>query len=182
MIRAMSFAAGAVAIVAASAVVLSGNERDAHNQTWLTSTAQGALNLETNLKTMLAEDRGRRSRLDYAIAQATERDRICRPGFSATIRLDHHSAEYKRLRDAAFAQARIPVSSQCHKDDLRLDCYILDHICPLELDCPSTLDNLQVQHRAIAAAKDRIENETRRAYCAGKLTLEEARARFRMDR
>ncbi len=172
MIRALSFAAGAVAIVAASAIVLSGDERDAHNQNWLASTAQGALNLETNLKIMLAEDRGRRLRLDYAIARATERDYICRPGAAQAGRPSPEA--WLKLRQEVFLKAG--VSFPAHHAD-----YEVDHIVPRCLDGPNTLDNLQLQLWPRARIKDIEEAEVCRTYCAGEITLEEARAKFRRD-
>jgi hypothetical protein len=107
-----------------------------------------------------------------------ERQRICQPGFAASHRL--HGEAYRRLRDAAFARAGVPISRQCHKEDDRTDCYILDHIIPLELAGENILDNLQVQSRILAAAKDMLENAVHHAYCepGSSMTLEQAQSYF----
>jgi hypothetical protein len=121
-----------------------------------------------------------------AVAYPTERDRICHPGYAASLRL--HGAAYDQMRDKAFAAAGIPVALQCHKHDPRPDCRILDHIIPLELIRPSKAshandpENLQVQPRAEAEAKDAVEDETRRLYCSGRITIEDADARFSRSR
>ena len=104
---------------------------------------------------------------------------ICHPGYSATLRLP--TGPYRAMRAAAFAAAGIPVSQQCHKDDPRPDCVILDHILPLELCTENCNDpsNLQVQLRADAEAKDQKENLHRWRYCVAKSeTLPEARSYF----
>jgi hypothetical protein len=110
-----------------------------------------------------------------------EHDKVCRPGFSQSLRLAPDSAGYRAMRDAAFARAGIPTSMQCHRGDTRQDCRILDHIKPLELDPPNPngLDNLQVQTRYNSAVKDLEENQARKEYCAGKITQEEALVRFK---
>ncbi len=114
--------------------------------------------------------------------QAVQEDRsvICERGHSKTLRLPRDP--YYHLRDAAFARAGIPTSMQCHRDDPRSECYILDHIVPLELctaadDC-NRLDNIQIQTKADAEAKDRIENEERTRFCRGELSREQAISRF----
>jgi hypothetical protein len=117
--------------------------------------------------------------IDHRTA-AGVRAEICDRGHSATLRLPER--EYYALRDAAFARAGLPTSMQCHKDDSRPDCFILDHIVPLELctaadDC-NRLDNIQIQTKDGAAAKDRIENEERARFCRGEETREEAVSHF----
>jgi hypothetical protein len=109
------------------------------------------------------------------------RAKICRPGYSASLRLAE--GPYRAMRGAAFARAGIPVSQQCHKDDPRPDCYILDHILPLEL-CTLGISgcnnpsNMQVQRRLDAEEKDQTENLERLRYCEGAETLPEAASHF----
>lgn len=99
-----------------------------------------------------------------------ERARICRPGFSATIRppFEVTNAIKKRL----MREKGIPLS-EIHE-------WRLDHICPLELDCPPLApSNLQLQRKAEAEMKDRLlENPTKWEYCAGRISLPQARGRF----
>lgn len=117
------------------------------------------------------------------VAAAPDPDRavICTHGHSATLRLP--KAMYYKLRDAAFARAGIPTHLQCRGDaDPRPDCYILDHVIPLELclasdDC-NRLDNVQVQTRAAAKEKDQVENAERRRYCYGEETRPGAASHF----
>lgn len=120
-------------------------------------------------------------------AYADDRSMICIRGHSQTLRL--HGHEYTALRNAAFARAGVPVSLQCHENKavglsskIFDKCYILDHIIPLELclnadDC-NRLDNIQVQTKADAVAKDRIENRERYRYCRSDETREQAISRF----
>ncbi len=124
--RILSFAAGAIAIVAASAIVLSGDERD----------------------------------------------RICRPGAAQAGRPSPEA--WLKLRQEIFLKAG--VSFPAHHAD-----YEVDHIVPRCLDGPNTLDNLQLQLWRRARVKDIEEAEVCRTYCAGKITIEEARAKFRRD-
>ncbi len=109
-----------------------------------------------------------------------ERTEICVKGHSATLRLPER--EYYALRDAAFARAGIPTSMQCHQNDPRPDCYIMDHIIPLELcvaaDNCNRLDNIQIQTREAAEVKDRDENLHRDLYCHGEETHDQAISHF----
>ncbi len=117
---------------------------------------------------------------DLYNAMQEDRSIICARGHSETLRLPVR--EYYALRDAAFARAGIPTSMQCHRDDPRPDCLVVDHIVPLELctaadDC-NRGDNIQIQTKADAEAKDHIENEMRHRYCKGELSREQAISRF----
>ncbi len=107
------------------------------------------------------------------------RDILCQRGYSASLRLPY--AEYRVMRDAAFARAGISTSQQCHRDDTRTECYILDHVIPLELCLDHCNDpaNLQIQLRADAEAKDKTENSEHVRYCRGETTLEDAWSHFR---
>ncbi len=106
---------------------------------------------------------------------------ICQPGHAKSLRLPYEA--YRTMRDIAFNRAGIPTSKQCHKDDPRPDCVILDHILPLELCIEHCNDqsNLQVQSRAAAAAKDIEENRVTKEFCRGEITLDEAQSRFHPD-
>lgn len=115
-----------------------------------------------------------------AAACADERSVICARGHSQTLRL--HGPEYYALRNAAFARAGASVSMQCHEGDEQPGCLIVDHIIPLELclaaDNCNRLDNIQIQGRAAAEAKDRIENRERARYCRGDETRDQAISHF----
>ena len=56
-----------------------------------------------------------------------------------------------------------------------------DHICPLGLGCPDTLANLQYQPYPEADEKDEKERQAEHAYCAGRVSLIEARAQFHRE-
>jgi len=62
-----------------------------------------------------------------------------------SVRLDPDSRAYKQMRDAAFAHAGLPISSQCHRGHPSTDCKIVDHIKPLCLGGKNELDNIQIQ-------------------------------------
>jgi len=114
----------------------------------------------------------------FYVAAGDERDLICRPGYASSQRL-HGTAAYRRLRDAAFARARVPVEKQCDENSSNApNCFILDHIIPLCAKGTWSLDNLQVQSYRDAKAKDRIEGMICRSYCEGKLTLEQTQGSF----
>jgi hypothetical protein len=55
---------------------------------------------------------------------------------------------------------------------------IRDHVIPLGLGGPDTADNVQYQTPADAAAKDGREWRAIEAYCAGRVSLEDARKEF----
>jgi hypothetical protein len=98
-----------------------------------------------------------------------ERDRICRPGAAAAGRPSPDA--WLKLRQQVFERAG--VSFAAHHGD-----YVVDHRIPRCLDGPNTLDNLQLQTWPDAQLKDRQEDQACRAYCAGKVTLEQARGFF----
>jgi hypothetical protein len=100
-----------------------------------------------------------------------DRDRICAPGAAAHGRPS--APEWTRLKRQALTEAGLNWSERNR--------YELDHIIPRCLDGANDPANLQLQLWPQARVKDRLEAETCRAYCAGKLTLEEARGRFRRD-
>jgi hypothetical protein len=119
--------------------------------------------------------------LGITVAYPDEHTEICARGHSETLRLPKR--EYYALRDAAFARAGKAVEEQCHgKEDPRPDCLILDHVIPLELclagDNCNRLDNIQIQVRPEAEAKDRIENAERARYCRGEETRDQAVSHF----
>jgi hypothetical protein len=116
-----------------------------------------------------------------ALSDSERRDIICTHGYSKTWRLDGEA--YKRFRDAAFAQAAEPTWMQCHKDDQRPECLIIDHIIPLEVWSPDGTDpndmsNVQLQTKADAADKDVEENRARSDFCYAGAPLAEVQARF----
>lgn len=101
-----------------------------------------------------------------------ERARICFPGFSATIRPSEFAT--KAIKRSMLRARGIPQSD--------IGKYELDHIIPLELDgAPLDPSNLQLQLWPVAHAKDKLENQARVDYCAGTLTLEQARGMFSRD-
>jgi hypothetical protein len=122
-------------------------------------------------------------RLSAAVWNDSERrDVICTHGYSKTWRLDGEA--YKRFRDAAFAQAAEPTWMQCHKDDQRPECLIIDHIVPLEVwspdgSDPNDMSNVQLQTKSVAAEKDIDENQARADFCYGGVPLAEVQARFK---
>lgn len=102
-----------------------------------------------------------------------ERDRICRPGFSASIRPSVEATA--AIKRSMLRAAGISLS--------RLHDYELDAIVPLCLDgSPLDLNNLQLQLWPVARVKDQREAAACRAYCDGETTLEQARGMFTRDR
>jgi hypothetical protein len=118
--------------------------------------------------------------ISAAAAADDDRSIICMRGHSATLRLPE--TEYYALRSKAFARAHIPISMHCTKGDTRPGCFVVDHVIPLELclasDSCNRLDNIQVQARVDAEAKDRIENAERARFCRGEETREQAISHF----
>jgi hypothetical protein len=99
------------------------------------------------------------------------RDRICRVSFARAGRPSE--SEWQRLKMAAMARAKLSWS--------RRNEYELDHIIPRCLDGSNDPGNLQLQPWAAAKEKDDLEARVCRQYCAGALTLEQARARFKRE-
>jgi hypothetical protein len=102
--------------------------------------------------------------LNPAVTPATLEWTICRPGFAAAVRPPGSYTqrwERKHLRPGQVARA-----------------YVVDHIVPLELGGRPYAPNLQLQTKAQAKRKDRLENQLHRAVCAGRVRLEDAQARM----
>lgn len=59
--------------------------------------------------------------------------------------------------------------------------YQRDHIIPPCLGGSDTRDNLQYQPLAEAHIKDHRERQACEAYCAGRITLDQARAQFKRE-
>lgn len=98
---------------------------------------------------------------DPAITQAKIGRTICAPGYARSVRPP--TSWSRAMRRQMHAQPG----------------QVLDHIVPIELGgCATCEANLQLQDRAEAKAKDRLENSTRRAVCAGRTTLEQGQAQF----
>jgi hypothetical protein len=102
--------------------------------------------------------------------QDIERTRICHPGFARAGRPS--AAAWTRLKAEAMARAGLPWSE---RNDFELD-----HVVPRCLDGSNDLSNLQLQPWP-EAAKDRREAEVCRAYCAGAISLEQARSSFKRE-
>lgn len=119
-----------------------------------------------------------------AVVYPTERERICRPGYAQSHRLP--LVDYIRMRDEAFRRAGIPTSKQCTKEEYANDhdvwCYALDHISPLSLGGSNDLDNIQIQPKSEAKAKDLIENRAHQDYCSGRIDLPTAQGYFTRTR
>jgi hypothetical protein len=58
----------------------------------------------------------------------------------------------------------------------KLSGMVRDHVVPLGLGGPDVRSNMQYQTYADADAKDRVEHTAIEGYCAGRLSLDEARA------
>ncbi len=105
------------------------------------------------------------------VAGSPEGADICRPGFARSQRLS--ASAYYPIAEEAYRRAGIPWPER--------HTHILDHIRPLCLGGTWEQSNLQIQTTLAAAAKDRIEVATCRAYCEGLISMDEARSRFRRD-
>ena len=102
---------------------------------------------------------------------AADRARICHPGFARAGRPSE--AEWTRLKAAAMARAGLPWSER--------NGFELDHVVPRCMDGPNDLSNLQLQPWPEAQEKDHREAEVCRAYCAGAISLEQARSSFKRE-
>lgn len=105
------------------------------------------------------------------LARSGEAD-ICRPGYARSERLPPE--RYYPIAEEAYRRAGVPWEAR--------HAYRVDHIVPLCLGGSWDQDNLQIQTTEAAAAKDRLEVAACRAYCAGEVSLEAARARFHRER
>lgn len=120
----------------------------------------------------------------YGVLGQDERDRICTPGFSASIRPSVEITE--RIKRQMLIDADLctmpPLPDLTWEWHCPVAHYEFDHIVPLCLDgAPLDPANLQLERWPAARKKDHIEAATCRAYCAGKIELPEARARFHRD-
>jgi hypothetical protein len=98
--------------------------------------------------------------LNPAVTPQTQGSTICRPGFTKAVRPPQgYIRAWKRTHGA-------------RKGD------VADHIVPLELGGRAYAPNLQLQSKADAKRKDRLENALHRAVCAGRVRLEDAQARM----
>jgi len=117
----------------------------------------------------------------FALLAGDERDRICRPGYSASIRHEDN-AEWRALKKDMFTRIAPMVCGMtwgaCSPAQFELD-----HIVPLCLGGPGDKppndpSNLQLQPWGEARAKDKLEAQVCHAYCSGKTTMEDARHFF----
>lgn len=105
-------------------------------------------------------------------AHADSRSTLCAPGYARSIRPSAEASHELKL--GLLAERGLPASAARR--------FELDHVVPLCLGGTSTRENLQLQEWPNAEAKDAREAEACRAYCAGTLTLEQARGLFHHDR
>lgn len=110
--------------------------------------------------------------LNPAVTQETIGDTICVPGWTKTQR---PSGRYTgRLKVELIRREGLP-------EELLVD-FQLDHRIPLALGgAPSDPRNFVLQPWDEADDKDRVEACLARAVCAGKITLDQARARIWRD-
>lgn len=100
-----------------------------------------------------------------AVTQENIHQTICVRGYTATVRPTQavSGAIKRKMMRAQHLRGR----------------FILDHKLPLELGgAPIDPQNLQLQTVRAAAAKDRLENDTRRRVCSGELQLDQGQALF----
>ncbi len=98
-----------------------------------------------------------------------ERTRICSPGAARAGRPS--SWAWQRMKVAALDRAGIPRE--------RASEYEYDHIVPRCLGGGNNPSNLQLQPWSVARAKDELERLICKRYCAGEMSLEDARGTFR---
>lgn len=106
--------------------------------------------------------------LIVAGTRGSELEDICRPGYARSHRLP--PAEYYPIARAAYERAGIPWSERAG--------FTLDHRRPICLGADWSQDNLQIQPKAEAEIKDRLEIRACQRVCGGTISLGEARAWF----
>ena len=107
--------------------------------------------------------------LIVAGTRGSEVEDICRPGYARSHRLP--AADYYPIAQEAYRRAGIPWSER--------GAYTLDHITPLCLGGTWQASNLQIQPKAEAEIKDRLEWRACERVCGGTISLGEARAWFK---
>jgi hypothetical protein len=88
---------------------------------------------------------------------------VCALGYA-----HHHRRVSKRLRARVYERDGIPKGQRRG--------WTIDHLIPLELGGTNAIANLAAQPKDEAREKDRDENRLHAEVCAGKRTLEAARA------
>ena len=109
--------------------------------------------------------------VDPAVTQANIQQTICRLRYTRTVRppQDWSHAVKERL----LLEQRLPG---------RIQDYELDHLIPLGLGgAPRDPANLWLQPWPEARQKDQVEVDLHAAVCSGRLTLEEAQQRMRVE-
>lgn len=121
----------------------------------------------TLLLTLLAASAGAQS-INPAVTQATISETICHRGWSATVRPSWaYTSRVKHRLCVAQGMTRCSPG------------LILDHVVPLEVGgSPGDPANFQLQTLADSLAKDALEHRARREVCSGRVSLEQAQARF----
>jgi hypothetical protein len=105
-----------------------------------------------------------------AVNQASIGDTICRSGWTATVR--PASSVTTKIKRRVTAEYGLPTGTQGE----------LDHLISLELGgAPSDPTNLWVEPGAIPNPKDTVENQLRRAVCAGLIPLAAAQQAIAAD-
>lgn len=90
---------------------------------------------------------------------------VCQPGYARSMRLS--AARYYPVAEEAYRRAGIPWSERRN--------HVLDHVRPICLGGTWDQANLQVQTKADAARKDKVEWRACRAYCRGEIGMDQAR-------
>lgn len=102
--------------------------------------------------------------LNPSVTPATAGRTICRPGWTRSIRPPTSvTSRWERAHLAPWQDGRD---------------YVVDHVVPLELGGRPYAPNLQLQTKAEAKAKDRLENALHRAVCSGRVRLQDAQVRI----
>lgn len=179
---------GTVAIVAATAVVLTTGLRNDNRQH--AAMPQGATTTTPSPATTqrapcryraagaLPDRRCTPGAVNRAVTQRTIRTTICTPGWAASVRPDVSVTEPWKFRAMrAYGVSTMPGQAQQ---------YEYDHLIPIELGgAPLDTRNLFPQPHEPAAtgsyAKDKVENRLKAEVCAGTVTLAAARKAIRTD-